>query len=616
MSKYPNRVSVPTAIVAHSKQDLFCQHITTGNFMDFMVAKRMRVVPKQLLKVSHRLFSRVDPLEVPTYGDSTFRTRVFFVPYRTIMPSWNDFIEDTVHHYADGNNSLVPFAHRIKNSQLVLFLMNTTNSVDYPACSVEVDNLDTCDFVVIASNGTPHGYNLTPYGSRCLKLFQQCGYQIDFNLKNVETYHCALQLLAFAKVYYDWYYQNQYIDDEWALAMQDILQYDTTLQDFADYFTSSKIGILMRVITKVNYDSDYFVSAWDNPVGPTTGSMSSLNIPDVALGEEVRAFVNGSSSATPFLASHDRAEGSYGANLISQYSLDALKSLNDYCKRKQIAGARVFDRYLAEFGVTLQSEALKRSVYLTDYIQQVNVGDVTSTSDTINEDANGNVVGSQLGSYAGKAISAGEFNSFDFEAYEYGELVIVTSIVPRTAYYQGQDRTAMSQTRMDFWLPEFDSLGVQSLDTREVFVPMDAREEYPLGTTTYNALNYNNYVFGFVPRYAEYKRGVDMITGDFRLRSRDAGKDSWTVFRDVAPSFKARGIAETKHDRIFTTGADSSQYNRLFYITDDTYDHFKIEHTFNIESSFPGKSLYDDYEYNEEDKAEKVAIDVQGVKAN
>ena len=588
MSQYPNKVNVATAITSRSKQNLSCKHITTGNFMDYMISKRMRLVPTQKVDVNHQVFSRVDPLEVPTYGDSTIRTRVFWVPYRTVMPSWNDFIEDTVHNFTDGTPSLVPYAHRIKNSTFVSFLTRTDSLPGFPATAERAENLDTCDFVVINSATAAVGFNLTPYGSRALKIFQQCGYAINFNLygytdgsNSTETYHSALPLLCVAKVYYDWYYQNQYVNDDYAMALEYLFNYDSSGIEFSQYFDMNGcLDHIMRVITKVNYDSDYFVSAFDNPVGPTTGSMSDVKIPEITL-PNANGFVSVQSlgEGTPYINNTDAFGGSYGRNLISQYSLDALKSLTDYVKRKQIAGARVFDRYLAEFGVTLQSEMLKRSVYLTDYVQDVRVGDVTSTSDTITE-TDGEVRGSQLGSYAGKAISVADPTSFSFEAFEYGELVVVSTIVPRTAYYQGQDKTTMSQTRMDFWLPEFDSLGIQSLDTREVFVPMDSREQYPEGTTTYDKLNYNKYVFGFVPRYAEYKRPVDMITGDFRLRSRDAGKDSWTLFRDLTPSFKARGIAETKHDRKFTTGEDSSQYNRLFYVTDDTYDHFKIEHTF------------------------------------
>lgn len=607
MSNYPNKISVPTAITDKSKLNLSGRHITTGNFMDYMISKRMRLVPKQSVKISHNLFSRLDALEVPTYGDSTIRTRAFFVPYRTIMPSWNDFIEDSVHCYANGTSSLVAYAHRIKNSQLVNLFMQTSSYQNFPAFSTSTTNLDTADIVILQSgSGGPVGYNLTPHGARALKILHQCGIALDFNLKNTEIYHSALQLLAVAKVYFDWYYQNQYISDELAMTMESFFNYDQTI-DFAEWMNTGKLAILFGVITKVNYDSDYFVSAWDNPVGPTNGSMSQIYINDIDSTTKTNV-IGGYDSLNQAVQIQSQVQGSTGSQRInfSQYTLDALKSLNDYCKRKQIAGARVFDRYLAEYGVTLESEALKRSVYLTDYIQPVNIGDVTSTANT---------EGARLGDYAGKGISDGD-GSFEFTTYEHGELIIISTIIPHTSYYQGQDRSTYAQTRMDFFIPEFDSMGVQSLDTREVFMPLDSRQQYPAGTTTYNALNYNNLVFGFVPRYAEYKRGVDMITGDFRLRSRGAGNDSWTLFRDMLPTFMKNGIAGTKHDRVFTTGADSEQYNRLFYTTDDNYDHFKIEHTFFIESMFPGKKLFDEYEFRDEDKAERVSVDLQGVKAN
>lgn len=610
MAKYPNRISVPTAITKRTTLDLSCQHITTGNFMDFMLSKRMRLVPTQSVELSHNLFSRADALLKPTYGDSTIRSRAFFVPYRTIMPAWNDFIEDAVHNYPNGGSSLVPYAHRIKNSQLVYMLMQASGTDSSPAMSVLTDNLDTADFVIIPSrpDGPCQGFNLTPHGSRTLKLLMQCGIAIDFNLRNAEIYHSAMQLLALAKVYYDWYYQNQYINDEFAMLMESFFNYDNET-DFADWFTYDKIAVIFAVINKVNYDSDYFVSAWDNPVGPNSGSMSQVTIKDPTLTDNSYDSVETHVNGTPYASIRDInvSGSSQQYNALSQYTIDALKSLNDYCKRKQIAGARVFDRYLAEFGVTLESEALKRSIYITDYIQGVNIGDVTSTADT---------EGAPLGSYAGKAISSGKDGSFDFQTPEEGELIIISTIIPRVSYYQGQDKTTMAQTRMDFWLPEFDAMGVQSLDTREVFMPLDARQQYPAGTTNYTSLDYNNLVFGFVPRYAELKRGVDMITGDFRLRSRDAGGDSWSLFRDLTPIFAKRGIAGTKHDRAFTTGYDSEQYSRIFNVINEEYDHFKIQHLFTIKTSFPGHGLYDDYEFKDEHNAKHVQLDVQGVKVN
>lgn len=604
MANYPNRISVPTAITHRKNIDLSCKHITTGNFMDYMLSKRMRIVPTQKVKITHNLFSRADALLKPCYGDATIRTRAFFVPYRVIMPAWNDFIEDTVHNIPNGPSTLIPYAHRIKNSQLVNLFLVTTGTNEAPAMSVRVEDVDNSDITVITSTGEVVGYNLTPHGSRTLKLLLQCGIGIDFNMKNAEIYHSAMQLLALAKVYYDWYYQNQYINDEYAMLMESFFNYDQEI-DFAEWFTYDKIAVLFAVINKVNYDSDYFVSAWDNPVAPTSGSFSGAKLQDITLSTNNRNYVeiNENGSGTPFLHSIEDSS----ARNITQYSLDALKSLNDFVKRKQLAGARVFDRYLAEFGVTLQSEALKRSIYITDYIQGAEIGDVTSTSDT---------EGAILGSYAGKLIIPGKDNSFEFESNEYGELIIISTIIPRVSYYQGQDKTTMAQTRMDFWIPEFDSMGVQSLDTRELYMPLDARKQYPLGTTNFARLDYNNLVFGFVPRYAELKRGVDQITGDYRLRSRDVTGDAWNLFRDVEPIFRRDGIFGTKHDRVFTTGNDSNQYNRIFNVINDTYDHFKIQHIFYIDSSFPGHGLYDDYEFKDEDKAQHVQLDVQGVKVN
>lgn len=587
---------MPTAVTSRSHQSLNGHHMTTQNFMELSVAKFLELVPNQSVKIAHRFFTRLEPMPVPTFGDAYLHARWFFVPYRTVMPAWNDFITDASHVTSAGSSSLISSVPYVTNQVLRRFFVTSSWGL---TTLVSGDSKYNADILNINANGFHDGYNLTPKGARVMKILQQLGYGIDWNARNTDFSSSALPLLSLAKVYFDWYYPTAYINDVEASDVNALFYKDSnTPYALTDY----DLNAIFEVVDRVCYDSDYYTAAWDNPVSPVLGNYSNFIIKDTTDGDVPNVEMETGGNGTP------RIKQTYNT---TQFSLDALKALNDYLSRHRISGARVLDRYLSRFGVTLDSAVLDRCMYLGSNTQSIDFGNVTSTSDTD---------GANLGSYAGIGIGNMD-GGISFEASEYGMLLCVTSIVPKQGYFQGADRTTMHLTKLDFFTPEFDNLGVQALATRELFMPMDAREQYAGGThtsgdTTAPTFNYNNLVFGFVPRYAEYKRGADFLTGDYRLRSRNADLGAWNLLRDVSHYFKERGLSNSKHSVDFIQSADAQQYDRIFYYGREHKDTFNVLHLFKIDSSFPGKSLYDNYEFEDEDKAAKVSVDVNGVKAN
>lgn len=605
MATYPQKTKQPVAITEHSKLDLSGAHVTTTNFMELGIANYFDVVPGQEFEFKHTCFTRLQPLLVPTFGDAYIHSRAFFVPYRTVFPHWNAFITDTKNDDG-GVVSSVPY---IKNSILRQLILMNSEAVDQA-----VDGNNSFDIVPVlnlSSNpGTyiPKGYNLTPFGARILKQLYSLGYAIDFNERNPETYHSALNLLAFFRVYMDWYYPSVYSTDWEASRIVALLTLRTG--DYDNHFTALNLEYCFKEVDKVFYDNDYFTSAWDDPVAPvqrvlSSNALQAYGIKDPTTPENYET-ITVLSNGTP-VANTTVAGG------MTQFTDTALKSLTDYMKRHQIAGSRVVDRYLSRFGVVLDSAILDRSIYLGGNSDTLTFSSVTSTADTD---------GANLGDYAGQGLGRNT-NKITFKSDEYGIVLFLTSIVPRTSYYQGANRSTMHLTKFDFWTPEFDNLGVQALAKRELFVPLDARQQYDHswqwagGIGNPPVVDYGSAVFGFNPRYAEYKVGHDMITGDFRLNSRNfsGGNNAWTLFRDVSHIFN-RGVNATVHDQNFTSGSDSDQYKRIFHVDTPDADYFNVVHYFNVDSKFPGKPLYDTYEFTDEDKAQKVEVDVNGAKAN
>lgn len=608
MATFTNRSKIPTAHANISKQNISSRHQTSGNFFELGVAKCLEMVPNQKIEVRHKVFSRLSPMQAPTMGDASFHNRAFFVPFRCVWPAWNDFINDVPHAYDDNDSVLTPSVPRISNDDFVAMFTDSEFSTEVSGS----DKMSVTDFSITDDGSTVLYYNLTPLGKSAMKLFLQLGYRLDVTYNSTE-YNSALPLLCLLKIYMDWYYPSQYAYDVEAMELEGLFYRN---RYYGDFITSSVLKKIFKLVTRVTYssDGDIFVSAWDDPNSPNSGASSSIVIPDINNGAYDTGQANiryngqasaGMSSNAPIITGTD--DSSNNIVSLSQYSLDALKALSDYLKRNQIAGARNVDRYLARFGVRLPDEVLRRSVNLGEYFQGVDFGDVMSMADTD---------GAQLGNYAGKGISASRnFGQYVCDSNgEYGMFFVLSTIIPRTSYYQGIARHVKHFTRFDFYSEEFDHLGVQAMGANEVYMPQHVEQVYD-SKDNFPKLSYNDYVFGFVPRYAEYKVPRDMLTGDYVLNSVNTGLEAWNLFRNL-DGMSDSGIAGVVHDIDFIQANDASQFNRIFYDQTDRTDKFKIDHYFGVLSYFPGKSLWDTYEFENEDASKKVEIENGGSKVN
>lgn len=595
---HPRKTLVPTAVNSRTNIPLTPQHVTTADFMQFNVSLAIELAAESSIEVSHTLFTRLEPLAVPTFGRAMIKNKAFFVPFRTVFPAWNDFINDVPHVYDNGVPNLVSTVPTFSYSAIWALFMN-------PDCSTQVQTADLgADF----SNR-----RFTDFGRWCYKILISLGYKfpLALNSEYVDTYS-AMPLLCLGRVFCDWFYPPQYANDTesaWLLSL-----FTNNTLGFTP-FTSSNGALLrlLKIIYRLAYSPDYFTSAWDNPNGPNTGLNSTITIPDIN-GDDFESGSIASVSNNAFGSNNTAGATSVdngGVGTISQYLLTALRSLTDYMKRHQIAGARSLDRYLSRWGVRLSSEKLNRSVFVHGYEQPIQFGDVVSTADT---------EGSPLGSFAGKGMSYRDNSPFVIDSNgEFGFAFIITTIVPEIEYYQGINRHARHLSKLDFFTPEFDNLGVQALSSTEVYIPLGKSGDDFL-THSGSLGSYAQQVFGFVPRYAEYKVPFSILSGDYVCDSVNTGKDSWTLFRDLSHLFT--GSNDVVHSYDFITSSDASQFKRIFYRSDandetlDDADHFNIIHDFNIRLSFPGKSLYDTYEFKDEDKSRKESMDINGTVMN
>ena len=163
-------------------------------------------------------------------------------------------------------------------------------------------------------------------------------------------------------------------------------------------------------------------------------------------------------------------------------------------ERNARAGARYTEFLKSHFGVSPRDERLDRPEYCGGTKTSVIVSEVLQTSSTDQTTPQGNL--------AGHGISAASQKACKYRVQEFGVIMGIFSVVPRTAYQQGIDRQWLRRTRYDFYSPEFAHLSEQAIEQAEI-----------LATDTEAD---NTKIFGYQGRYDEMRVKRSMVCGQMR----------------------------------------------------------------------------------------------------
>lgn len=584
MAKVSSNVVVPTADAnkRSKKPPIHASHITTNSFMRPSPIYADELFPDRQIDISVNSFCRLNPLPRPVLSRAKVYNRAFFVPYRTIFRDFTQMLTSSPVPVSGAPLSVpnnVPFLY---NRTLVTWLVRHSSLLSGTPSEF--------DFKLAGStlSTQPDGaYKLNDVGAFGYKILRSLGYNPVFNVSK-DFSVSALPLLAYIKVVLDWYYPSVYAySDEFSYweALFSSLSFDMGVpSDFLDHFTA-----FVRYLAYCGYEPDYFVSAWDNPVGPNSLQFeAAVNIPDVTapdLGSTSTPRVsnrvsNVDDNGTPAVINSSDGGNASPMRQFTQYTLDALKSLSDWTKRHSLVGVRALDRYLAEFGINLQSELLKRSYYLGFSSFELNFYDVMSHADT--DEAS-------LGDFAGKSFANGS-KKFSFKADEFGLFIVINSVVPLVSTYQGTARHVFHINPLDFYRGQFDRLGVQPIRKCELYVPKNGA-----APVNGNGFELANQVFGFIPRYAEYQTHLDLVTGRFELATQNLDLRGYFQGRDLS-GYDLLSVADLVHNLDFVLGTDYKVFNDIFY-SDRTAEQICFAHDFNIQYTDSSLPIWNSYEF-------------------
>ena len=193
-------------------------------------------------------------------------------------------------------------------------------------------------------------------------------------------------------------------------------------------------------------------------------------------------------------------------------------ALQTWLERNARGGSRYTESIGVHFGVRPQDSRLQRPEFIGGCKTPVKISEVLQTSGAGLSNPNAGDPLDALtpqGNMAGHAISVGGGKAFRYTCKEHGYIIGIMSVMPVSAYQQGFPKHFTRSDKFDYYWPEFAHIGEQPVMNREI-----AWTGIP---------QWNSGIFGYVPRYSEYKFQSNTVHGDFK-----ESLDFWHMGRKFA----------------------------------------------------------------------------------
>lgn len=567
MSKGFDKVHIKDAVKSHSRFDLSRRHITSLNIGQILPICSDELVPNDVFNVNHSVFARVAPMVVPTYGDVQFRTQTVFVPFHQVFEGIDSFIGGQAKY--KGRTLKMPV---ITLGELFAFFQKYSSVVASPSGN------DSFDWQYRADGSSTVFYRFSEQGKYYYKVMRCLGYAIPRNINTASSSVwtttdskvtvSALPLLCFAKGYCDWMQNSyRYNTSELTSVLDSIARGVNVTNVFNNSdgkLTATGIETLLKYVT-VQYDDNYFTTAWESPNSPlaSVGSIDSINA-DRSMcvsGNKIYNF-NDKSMFVPTTVPE------YGTAIV-QRTLDYLQAFDSWVRRNNYAGSKDVEQIYSRFGVKIDDFRARYAYMVGDSTTSMSIGDVTATSNSVFDSEE-----MPIGDYVGKGIVNGG-NGFSFRASDFGMLITYGYLTVRPLYAKGFNRTVMHTQPLDFYTPEFDTLQAQAISLSEL-------RAYEKGGSAQSG-QYGE-IFGFCPRFNEYRFARDMVTGDMELMEQ---YQCWHLQRNLELGSQSKAQSSA----IMQMPQTNSEFNRIFTVTDGLEDKFLIDFKYNVNATRPIKTL-------------------------
>lgn len=520
-------------------KDLSRNHYTTLGFGQIFPIFAEEVVNKDKFNVKVGSFARVAPMVLPNLGQISLKLHAFYVPFRLVWNHYENFKEGLPSWTSDGAQ-VYKNVPKISAFDLTRLLVTGVQMPqDYYVSSVnfstEVQSGDeVCDFSTLSfytpdsAPNTYKRYKLTIVGKQILHILNGLGYRWNLaqpynqnelylfrdnsvnNYENVEF--SLLPLLCYFKAYLDYFIPSQLQPSSTINQLLSLI-HDLSANEVAVSVgqDSSPTANIMELIGQClylclpYYQNNYFTSAWQYPNAPVSGLQNiGTQGSDIPVINSVDSQTSDPSVVNQPLSNTSEFVSNSNA-FVSELSSDGLSFLQKFARfvrRGNFAGSRAVERILARFGVHVDDFQIGMSRYLGSDTVALQISDVTNQGNN-----------AELGDFAGKSWFAGNPNRvFKADCDLAGYFIILASIETPSMFTDGIRKRMRHLTPLDYYTPELDGGQMQAISKAEIFQD----DRLGLIYNTKEKFKWSD-VFGFTPRYSEYKFAIDDISGDFSI---------------------------------------------------------------------------------------------------
>lgn len=470
------------------------------------------LIPGAEASVTMALSATLPPLASDTFMRCSIKCEAFFVPFRLLAGSFEQWFTDTPMEWYDAGNAVQ------RSTAGLLPTFGMFSQADIPALQ---------QYFVPGSLSDYLGFRTVDPGVFSSRSFT------------------LMPFLAYHRIWSDWY-RNSLVQNPAFAHPTDSSSGAYSYQQFAGvapyfYYRSNYVnvstlpqlaladGVNVFALRQRNFGLDYFTTATPSPQ-------------------------QGAASVVSFATS-----GSTGQFSIA--ALRAANSLQQFRERNNISGNLYVEQLYARYGVRPSDGVAQRALYLGNAEFEVyNKGIFENSQNSVN--TGNNPFGGSVGAQYGQGRASGQERIVsNFKVTEPGYLFVLCTLVPRVTYSSGIDRKFWhyvgSGSLSDLANPILQNVGPQPIYQSEVTGD---------GNVT---------VFGYSDRYAEFKTKYDELHGLVRdgqsLQSfalqRSFGLNSAptinSAFLEIPTSFL---------DQVTVSSADVSNYGCWI----DAYFNYKV----------------------------------------
>lgn len=545
-----DRAKIPTH---RSSFDLSSKKLFTAKVGEILPCYWQIAIPDTKYRISSDWFTRTVPVNTAAYTRIKEYYDFYAVPLRL-------FSRSLPQAFTQMTDYVTSAASLSTNTEMLSKVPYTTlQKFDAILGSEFIDATD--DVGLPVGYGSPKLLDMLGYGSflsetngnKNLITAAYLGLSSVSDVNNPLVYRVPqavniLPLLAYQKIYYDFYSNNQW---------EKHLAYTYNV-DYWDGKTPLTVTGNMLMLRYANYPKDYFMG-----VLPSSQYGSVAVLPALSSASDVRSIVNDdlkqiqgtlraqSGSASPILSQSSTVDTNLRLNSdLSALSIRATEYLQRWKEVVQFSSKDYSDQMAAQFGIKAPEYMGNHAHYIGGWSNVININEVVNTNlDTQSSQAS--IAGKGIGSNSGHTIT------YDCGA-EHQVIMCVYHAVPMLDWdVTGQAPQLTVTAISDFPQPAFDQLGMQPVPGLNLVNDKSREADTSIG---YNL------------RYWQWKSSIDTVHAGFRKRlayqSWSSPLDGWDVLNSSGKfTYQSMKVRPQQLNSIFlpqVSGTNSSvAYDQL-----------------------------------------------------